>query len=44
MRDAIDVESCESTFTIPKMLRPYFRHHRHLFGELSKAAWELVRN
>ena len=38
-----DVGHCLWTFTIPKMLRPYFRHHRHLLGELSKAAWEVVR-
>jgi hypothetical protein len=28
------------TFTIPKMLRPYFLHHRKLLGELCKAAWQ----
>ena len=38
-----DVGHCLWTFTIPRMLRPYFRHHRHLLGELSKAAWEAVR-
>ena len=25
-------------FTIPKMLRPFFLHHRELLGELSRAA------
>ena len=27
---------------IPKMLRPYFLHHRELLGGLSRAAWETV--
>ena len=31
------------TFTVPKMLRPYFLHHRELLGKLSRAAWESVR-
>ncbi len=31
------------TFTIPKMLRPYFLHHRELLGKLSRAAWETVQ-
>lgn len=30
-------------FTIPKMLRLYFLHHRELLGELSRAAYEAVR-
>lgn len=29
--------------TIPKMLRPYFLHHRRLLGKLSQAAFETVR-
>lgn len=29
-------------FTIPKMLRPYFLHHRPLLGKLSQAAFETV--
>jgi len=29
-------------FTIPKLLRPYFLHHRELLGQLSRAAWETV--
>ena len=29
-------------FTIPKLLRPYFLHHRELLGKLSQAAWETV--
>jgi hypothetical protein len=31
------------TFTIPKMLRPYFLHHRELLGKLCRAAWETVQ-
>lgn len=31
------------TFTIPRMLRPYFLHHRELLGELCRAGWEVVR-
>jgi len=27
---------------IPKMLRPYFLHHRELLGGLARAAWETV--
>ena len=30
-------------FTIPKMLRVYFLHHRELLGELSRAAAETVK-
>jgi hypothetical protein len=30
-------------FTIPKMLRIYFLHHRELFGALSRAAYETVQ-
>jgi hypothetical protein len=29
-------------FVIPKMLRPYFLHHRELLGGLALAAWETV--
>ena len=29
-------------FVIPKMLRPYFLHHRELLGGLARAAWETV--
>ena len=32
------------TFTVPKMLRPYFLHRRALLGKLSRAAWETVRD
>jgi len=30
-------------FTIPKMLRIYFLHHRELLGALSRAAYETVK-
>ena len=30
-------------FTIPKMLRVYFFHHRELLGKLSRAAYETVK-
>ena len=29
-------------FVMPKMLRPYFLHHRELLGGLARAAWETV--
>ena len=29
-------------FTVPKLLRPYFLHHRELLGKLSQAAWQTV--
>ena len=29
-------------FVIPKMLRPYFLHHRELLGGLARAAWGTV--
>ena len=30
-------------FAAPKMLRPYFMHHRELLGPLCTAAWQTVR-
>ena len=30
-------------FTLPKMLRVYFLHHRELLGKLSRAAAETVK-
>lgn len=30
------------TFAIPKLLRPFFLHHRELLGSLCRAAWETV--
>ncbi len=37
-----DVGHAQWVFVIPKMLRPYFLHHRELLGELARAAWETV--
>jgi diadenosine tetraphosphate (Ap4A) HIT family hydrolase/ribosomal protein S27E len=37
-----EVAHAQWVFVIPKMLRPYFLHHRELLGELSRAAWETV--
>jgi hypothetical protein len=30
------------TFAVPKLLRPFFLHHRELLGQLCRAAWETV--
>ncbi len=30
------------TFTVPRLLRPYFLHRRELLGKLCRAAWETV--
>jgi len=38
-----DVGHWMMTCTVPKMLRPYFLHHRKLLGGLCRAAWETVR-
>ena len=37
-----DVGHAQWVFVIPKMLRPYFLHHRELLGGLSRAVWETV--
>ena len=37
-----EVGHAQWVFTIPKLLRPYFLHHRELLGKLSRAAWETV--
>jgi len=37
-----DVDHAQWVFVIPKMLRPYFLHHRELLGGLARAAWETV--
>ncbi|HVS63877.1 MAG TPA: transposase zinc-binding domain-containing protein [Thermoanaerobaculia bacterium] len=37
-----DVSHCMWTLTIPKLLRPFFLHHRELLGPLSRAGWETV--
>ena len=38
-----DVGHAQWVFTVPKMLRPYFMHHRELLGPLCTAAWQTVR-
>jgi hypothetical protein len=38
-----EVAHAQWVFVIPKMLRPYFLHHRELLGGLARAAWETVR-
>jgi len=35
-----EVAHAQWVFVIPKMLRPYFLHHRELLGGLARAAWE----
>ena len=37
------VGHAQSVFTIPKMLRVYFLHHRELLGALSLAAYQTVQ-
>jgi len=37
-----DVGHSQWVFVIPKMLRPYFLHHRELLGGLARGAWETV--
>lgn len=37
-----EVGHCLWTFTVPKLLRPYFLHRRELLGKLCHAAWETV--
>jgi hypothetical protein len=37
-----EVGHAQWVFTVPKMLRPYFLHHRELLGRLSQAAWQTV--
>jgi hypothetical protein len=38
-----EVGHAQWVFVMPKMLRPYFLHHRKLLGGLARAAWERVR-
>ena len=38
-----DVGHAQWVFTIPKMLRVYFLHHRELLGKLSQAAAETAK-
>jgi len=35
-----EVGHAQWVFTIPRLLRPYFLHHRELLGQLSRAAWQ----
>ena len=37
-----EVAHAQWVFVIPKMLRPYFLHHRELLGGLARAAWGTV--
>ena len=45
LRDEVlgQVGHAQWVLTIPKMLRPYFLHHRELLGKLAHAAWDTVR-
>ena len=38
-----DVGHAQWVLVMPKMLRPYFLHHRELLGGLARAAWETAR-
>ena len=38
-----EVGHAQWVFTVPKMLRVYFLHHRELLGELMRAAYETVK-
>jgi len=38
-----DVGHAQWVLTVPKLLRPYFIHHRELLGPLCAAAWQTVR-
>jgi hypothetical protein len=37
-----EVGHAQWVFVMPKMLRPYFLHHRELLGGLARSAWETV--
>ena len=39
-----EVGHCLWTFTLPKLLRPYFRNRRELLGKLRHAGWETGRD
>jgi len=39
-----EVGHCLWTFTVPKLLRPYFCNRRALLGKLRHAGWETVRD
>ncbi len=38
-----DVPHAQWVFSIPKMLRPYFLHHRELLGNMARLAYDTVR-
>ena len=38
-----DVPHAQWVFSVPKMLRPYFLHHRELLGDLATIAYQTVR-
>jgi hypothetical protein len=38
-----NVGHCLWTFTLPKMLRAYFMHHRELLGDLARLAYETIK-
>ena len=38
-----NVGHCLWTFTLPKMLRPYFMRHRDLLGDLARLAYETIK-
>ena len=38
-----NVGHAQWVFTVPKLQRPYFMHHRELLGPLCAAAWQTVR-
>jgi hypothetical protein len=38
-----DVPHSQWVFSIPKMLRPYFLHHRELLGDMARLAYDTVR-
>lgn len=37
-----DIAHAQWVFSIPKMLRPYFLHHRELLGEIARIAYDTV--
>ena len=39
-----DVPHAQWVFSIPKMLRLYFLHHRELLGEMARLAYDTVRD
>jgi len=39
----VEFAECHMTFSIPKILRPYFLYDRKLLADLSRCAWEAIR-